>query len=304
MDVSAGVDVTCVIAVGVAVVASVYVCLMRPTHKRWNHTGNVKEVLQTGDNIIRLFIYPRWHLGPSISLPCVAVETFLRLANVPYKVQATYDVFPSPTRTLPYIIHEGKCVAGCTVIIQYLMDTFKLKMDDGLESMQHAVGTALRNMLLYEARFALHHTLAHQAVLYTAPCALRCWKFSAASIACFLLWFRRHVLGTSKLAQLNVLRERYDSSYLMDLEAVETLIGDKPFLFGDRPTSYDCVVYAALLPIVRMKEAKFVSEPFAFAARSLLLREYVNRMTNVAFRDLEHLCCGEEKLSTRGSCVS
>ncbi|MEE9348116.1 MAG: glutathione S-transferase family protein [Robiginitomaculum sp.] len=65
-----------------------------------------------------------------------------------------------------------------------------------------------------------------------------------------------------------------------DIKAVEAILGDKPYLLGDRPSEYDASVYGLL--------ANFMAKPFpslmsGYIAESKPLTSYIVRVEKAAF---------------------
>ncbi|KAG8343558.1 Outer mitochondrial membrane transport complex protein Glutathione S transferase N terminal domain [Trypanosoma vivax] len=276
---------------GVVSLITAYVKFSSSMRKRQRRA--VEEMERDETDLVYLLIYPRWGLAPSLSPSCTCVETFLRLARIPYKVHITYNTSASPTGCLPCIIHKGKHVAEPSAIIRYLIKEFKVEMDASLNKKNRAVGMALGSMLEHETRFALYRTFTRDAAHYIIPYALCAVEASWPFFASILSRIKADFFCSSSLVRLNLTKEQHEEEYLQDLEAIEGVIGGKPFLFGSKPTSYDCAVYAALLPVITLRESRYISLPFAFAAQNQVLSGYVRRMSFVAFPDLDELLRAE-----------
>lgn len=68
-----------------------------------------------------------------------------------------------------------------------------------------------------------------------------------------------------------------------DLDAVATILGDKPYLLGDRPSSHDAVVYAFLTNLIDVP----IECPLnTFARNRANLRNYCQKMKNNYFDNL------------------
>ncbi len=82
-----------------------------------------------------------WGL-PNLSPLCCKVETYLRLADVPYCVA---DAVPplAPKGKLPYITDSEKKVADSWLIIEYLRDRHDVDLDRKLTPPERAESTAL-----------------------------------------------------------------------------------------------------------------------------------------------------------------
>lgn len=73
-------------------------------------------------DVVHLFMTPRWSHGPNPFAYCVKIETFLRLAKIPYVVHFTNDSTLSPNGKLPFIVHNGLKFTDSEFIMQYLYD--------------------------------------------------------------------------------------------------------------------------------------------------------------------------------------
>ena len=60
---------------------------------------------------------PLWGL-PSISPHCTKLETWLRIADIPYKVEITADFNKAPKGKIPFIEYEGELIGDSTLIIR------------------------------------------------------------------------------------------------------------------------------------------------------------------------------------------
>jgi glutathione S-transferase len=56
---------------------------------------------------IKLFVFPRMFAIPNLSPFCCKLETWLRIAKIPYAVVVTSDPRTAPRRKLPYIEDAG-----------------------------------------------------------------------------------------------------------------------------------------------------------------------------------------------------
>jgi len=69
-----------------------------------------------------------------------------------------------------------------------------------------------------------------------------------------------------------------------DLTALTMLLDDKPYLFGDKPSSYDAIAYAFLANLIDIP----IDCPLnTFARDQQTLRDYGQRMKNTYFSDLD-----------------
>jgi hypothetical protein len=64
---------------------------------------------------IKLFQFPRWFAIPNLSPFCCKLETWLRIAQIPYAVIDTPDPRKGPKRKLPFIEDAGVRIADSSL---------------------------------------------------------------------------------------------------------------------------------------------------------------------------------------------
>jgi glutathione S-transferase len=72
---------------------------------------------------IKLFQFPRMFGIPNVSPFCCKLETWLRIAKVPYEVVDTPDPRKGPKGKLPFIEDGGVRIADSSLIVDYLVKT-------------------------------------------------------------------------------------------------------------------------------------------------------------------------------------
>ena len=85
--------------------------------------------------------------APAFGLPnaspfCMKVETYLRMAGLPYELVNSGDIFRAPKKKLPFIDDGGELVADSSFIIDHLKSRHGDPLDGGLWALDRAVGTA------------------------------------------------------------------------------------------------------------------------------------------------------------------
>ena len=94
--------------------------------------------------MIKLYQYPTdWDL-PNVSPFCMKMETYLRLAQIPYETVTIVDPRKSPKGKLPYIDDNGQIIADSSFIIDYLKNKYNVALDSKLspDSNSHSLGFA------------------------------------------------------------------------------------------------------------------------------------------------------------------
>lgn len=189
---------------------------------------------------------PVW--GRNVSPFTLKLESWLRLAGVPYRVSDGLRGYrAAPKGKLPFIDDAGLRIADSGLIIDYLCRTRGIDLDGWLTARQRAEALALQR--LFEDHFYFILTYARWVDPEGWP-TVRAGYFGwlppgVRDAAALVL--QRRVKRTLHLQGLG--RHGRDDLYDMgraDLEAVALFLGDKPFFFGDRPTTIDAVAYGFL----------------------------------------------------------
>jgi glutathione S-transferase len=190
---------------------------------------------------------PAWGL-PNVSPFCFKVETYLRMAGLPYRT-ALGDTRKAPKGKIPWIDHDGKEVGDSTFIIDYLKQRFGDPLDAKLTAEQHATGLVVQRMIEEGLYFvALYARWIEDDGFEGMKTAL----FGGYPIPPVIKSILPHAFRNKTRKQLHLQgtgRHSRAEVYEIgrrDLVAFSQLLGDKKFFFGDEPTSYDAC-YAAFL---------------------------------------------------------
>jgi hypothetical protein len=284
------------LAVGAAAltVFSVYKGVEMYNHYRLGQS--IAEVEREKPTVVHLYIHRRSPLAPSVSIPCTRIETLLRLARVPYEAHVISDPTVSPNGELPFVVFSGLRIAGAQDITDALARELDVSLDRDLSCEDQATGVALMSAVQYSLTRGYM-----RAVHVDRPDVMRPYYSEMNRTPDWVTQFalRRmqkrlsDVNNTSGYSQLS--SEQYVHELLRDVRAIEALLERHTYLFSsDYPSSYDCALYAWLLPVVAMEDAAEVNEAFAYIVESELLTNFVRRMTELAFPDLDELVCGQQ----------
>ncbi len=200
--------------------------------------------------MIKLYQFtPAWGI-PNASPFCMKLETYLRMANIPYEAKSANNPRKSPKGKIPYIDLDGECIGDSDIIIR------RLKKDHGDTVDGHLTPEQLATSLAYHrlCEEHLYWTIVYSrwiddngwAVL--KPLFFKPMKGLKAVIIPHLL--RKHV--KKELFFQGLGRHTQDELYdmgLNDLKTIATHMNGKQFFFGDKPASVDACVYSHLASI-------------------------------------------------------
>jgi glutathione S-transferase len=210
--------------------------------------------------MITLHQFPSaWGMAGSLSPPCMKLETWLRIAGLPYEVAP----FPSPVRPpkgqWPFIEDGGEVIGDSTLIVEHLRRTRGVDPDRSLTPTERAIGLAFRR-LFKESLFWLiiqirHRDDANAAIFRPVLLSLLAPGVPPDEVGedvketvnrvrqSMITQMHGHGRGRHSAEEVHAIGTA-------DLCAVSDFLADKPFFFGDEPTGVDATAYAYLAHII------------------------------------------------------
>ncbi|HEX3759653.1 MAG TPA: glutathione S-transferase family protein [Kofleriaceae bacterium] len=222
---------------------------------------------------------------PNLSPFCTKLECYLRMAEIPYK-PAAMQIGKSPKGKIPYVVlGDGTRMGDSQLIVEHLERALaaegKPALDDGLSARDRAIGHLTRRTLDEAFYFV---TLYLRWNVDDAFAALR-EEFKKLVPGLLVPLIRRdtrkklQTQGTGRHSPEEVI-----AFGAADLESCAELLGDQPFLLGDRPRTVDCTLFACLegllgFPVDSPLKARIAARPN--------LVDYRRRIRERWWKDLE-----------------
>lgn len=216
-----------------------------------------------------------WGL-PSISPFCLKLQTWLRIAGIPYTSVIDATPFGAPKGKLPYIEHDGCKIGDSGFAIDYLTERLGKDPDASLSDSERATALALRRLVEEN----LYWTMVHDrwvieenwrefrdVVLGGVPALVRPLIAPVARRG-VKKQLVGHGIGIHSSEEIGRIGCR-------DMHALAAFLGDKAYFFGEEPTGFDAVAYGFLANMLEVPMKSPVKEEGLIHAN---LRAYLERM--------------------------
>ena len=170
-------------------------------------------------------------------------EALLTLAGLPFEREYVANISQMPKGKIPVLEDKGRLIPDSSHIRQYLADTYGFDLDSHLTAEQKAVGTAFQRLAEEHLHWVNNYAFfidpagkdwVMKAILDGLP------QDEAEGFYQFLfdkLTGQLHAQGLGRHS-----REEIYAFGREDVDAVAAFLGDKPFLFGDKISSFDTAV--------------------------------------------------------------
>lgn len=199
---------------------------------------------------VKVFQFPRMFAIPNLSPFCCKLETWLRIAGVPYEVVDTPDPRKGPRGKVPFIDDGGTRIPDTTHIIEHLKRTRGVDPDATLDAQQRATALLVQRTLEEHYAFILVYTHLYwaegrrhtDARFNVIPAFVRPLVVPLANAAVRKIL---HYQGTLRHTHDEIMQ-----AAIADWEAVLQVMSDGPYFFGAAPTTVDATIFGTLASTV------------------------------------------------------
>ncbi len=213
---------------------------------------------------------------PDFSPFSLKVKTYLRMTKLPYEAKLG-DPRKAPTKKIPYIVDGGDIVGDSGLILEHLKKKYGDPLDARLTEEERARAHVIRRTCEESLYWVVLHTRWADDAAFPGVAA-EFKKIVPPVIGGLILsMIRKETVrnawgqGTGRHTTGNV-----HANGRADLDALSALLGDRPYLFGDAPTSYDAGLFGTLANVLAYPK----ESPVAKHARGKKnLVAYVERVT-------------------------
>ncbi|CAK9812047.1 Failed axon connections [Anthophora quadrimaculata] len=248
-------------------------------------------------DVVYLYQFSRIPLLPSISPYCLKVETWLRLNGIKYENVDHKIKFRSKKGALPFIELNGEEIADSTIILRELSQKFGKDLDAGLTSEQrnvsHAMISMIENHLVWVVTCWRTKNLDQVLKGYKVNLQHALGTRIPNGILNFFFKLTFGRKGTKKVKAQGMgvhTPEEVSQFGCTDLKVLSDMLADKPFFFGDEPTTLDVVAFAHLAQIL------YIDKDTPYSLRDYMqencpnLVGHCSRMKERCFPDWDEIC--------------
>ncbi|XP_067667471.1 failed axon connections homolog [Haliotis asinina] len=179
---------------------------------------------------------------PSMTPFAVKLETYLRMARIPY--QNVHKGQMSSKGKVTWIEYNGQAVADSTLCIEFLNKKMGVDLNRNLSPADRGVAQAMQVMVeehMYWCRVLLRWVYDNDKSLL-----MKTYKLGT-----FRVWSirRKHKNATWSQGLGRHTEEEVTEMFKKDLQSLSDFIGTKKFLMGDEPCETDCAVFGQLAQV-------------------------------------------------------
>ncbi|KAJ3187662.1 hypothetical protein HDU85_006054 [Gaertneriomyces sp. JEL0708] len=219
----------------------------------------------------------------------VKLETWLRMAGIPYVVVRGFDTKKAPKGKIPFIEIDDMIMGDSELIIQYLQKRFPDHQVQG----DAALTTQDRGASLAFTRMVSDHTVAcmgYSRNVDNVEATFRAYTGIPASsplplsLRIISSLVRRYTF--KRLVSQGIGRHSRDEIYEIgcrDLKAIADFLGDKSFMMGSALTTVDASVFAILASILWVP-VEFPMKTYAYKELPAL-DQYLRRVRDAVWAD-------------------
>ncbi|XP_011303833.1 failed axon connections [Fopius arisanus] len=248
-------------------------------------------------DVVYLYQLSRTPLIPSISPNCLKVETWLRLNDIKYENVDHKMKFRSKKGQLPFIELDGTEIADSSLIIKELSQKFRKELDANLTNEQklisHAMTSMIENHLVWVYTYWRSKNMDQIIKGYKLNLQ---HAFGSRLPNGILNFYFKITYGRKNLKKVKAMGMGVHSTEEIiqlgydDLKVLSELLADKPFFFGDEPTTLDVTAFAHLAQIL------YIEKSTTFALRDYMQENCSNlvglcsRMKERCLPDWDEIC--------------
>lgn len=201
-------------------------------------------------NKIILLQFPKPLDRPSFSPFCLKLETYLKVAKIPYENKFTLDMGKSQKKKMPMIIDEDILIEDSTFIIKHLKDKYNIDLDAHLTNEEKAISKAFQwlceksivDIVVYFRWCDKNNWPKFKEIIFKgAPWPIKMTVANIMSASIKRTLYKQGIGRFTDDEKLILLRD--------NLKSISDFLGNKTYFFGDSISSIDTILYAVLIQV-------------------------------------------------------
>lgn len=235
--------------------------------------------------MITLIQFPKPPNRPSYSPFCLKLESYLKVANIPYENKLTVSTKNSKKNKMPMILDQGNLVEDSTLIIEHLKNTHGIDLDQNLTAEQKSIAKAFQwlceksivDIVVY-FRWVdkTNWPKFREIIFHGAPWLV---KVSIGNKMANSIGKTLHKHGVGRFTDIEKLQILNDN-----LLAISNYLGDKKYFFGDQISTIDTIIYSHL---VQIDPRGVVTQFEGLIEKYPNLKKYVQNFTKTYWPEFE-----------------
>lgn len=235
--------------------------------------------------MITLVQFPHAKGRFSFSPFCLKLETYLKIANVPYENKYTVSMKNSKKKKMPMIIDQGALIEDSDFIIQHLKLKHNADLDGHLSNEERAVAKAFQRLC---------EVSIGDVILYFRWVDKENWAKFRDIVFRGAPWFIKVTIANGMAR--NIAKTLYKHGIgrftdeerlkLLDdnLDAISKFLGHKRYFFGDKVSTIDVILFSVL---VQLNSRGAVRQFDQLLNRFPNLTTYMERFRSIYWPDIE-----------------
>jgi len=221
------------------------------------------------------------------------LETWLRINKLNYHNVSNEMTKGSAKGQIPFIELNGRQFADSNVIIDHLIQAYNLGIDKNLTTRERAEARAI-HVLIEESLFRCVQSDRGRNFGWIATDKGFLPYFTGVKKFLFEKILVKKLQGAIRNATIvqgigRLSQEEVDEVAKKDLTALSTFLGEKRYLFGDRPSTIDATLFGHLCQITDTPLASDKIKPYMEQSTPNLV-EFVKRVKAEYWPDWSALC--------------
>lgn len=199
--------------------------------------------------MITLYSYPQLFGLPDNNPFGLKVDTFLRLAKIPFQTQHIIDTKDAPRGQLPYIMDQETVITESNFIIKYLSKKYDILLDLHLTESQKNIYFLITRMLDSHLYWVMSYSRWQDErywPLFKSEFLKQLPQLSEEDLERFRKYNiqKYYYQGVGKYSA-----EEIYSSGIDDLKCLNEFLNNNPFFFGEHFSTIDACCYGFLANI-------------------------------------------------------